>query len=223
VVGSSVTTAQQEFVKKSLDSGDTFFHNTLGRDVEAFTVYVDADRESLAQRFASVEGWSVDSARTFWQTTVAAAGQRRMWVSLGSQNWIETPDFGRTKILVHELFHLLQQQLAGACMYIGYVAVAAAGLYRLEDVRSSWISFTRQVPTPLSAMETSNGFYPARYPYSVGPLAVDFLVGKASPRELVDYYSAIGGGVPWRSAFAAAFGKSVDSFYGEFETYRRGL
>ena len=37
------------------------------------------------------------------------------------------------------------------------------------------------------------------------------------------YFEAVGRGDSWPNAFSAAFGRSVDAFYVEFETYRRGL
>ncbi len=55
------------------------------------------------------------------------------------------------------------------------------------------------------------------------PLAVDFLLTTRSDALLVAYYEAIGRQLPWPQAFSSAFGLTVDAFYDDFETYRRGL
>ena len=60
-------------------------------------------------------------------------------------------------------------------------------------------------------------------PYKISPLAVDDLLGAIPPHKLADYYEAIGRGTPWQSAFSIAFGKTIDAFYADFESYRKGL
>jgi len=39
----------------------------------------------------------------------------------------------------------------------------------------------------------------------------------------VDFWRAIGSGATWQVAFSSAFGRSIDSFYVEFEAYRQTL
>jgi hypothetical protein len=54
-------------------------------------------------------------------------------------------------------------------------------------------------------------------------LAVDFLLRGRDPASLSSYLEAIGRGTPWREAFAATFGLSLESFYADFAAYRQTL
>jgi hypothetical protein len=242
VLGGGVTAGEQASAKSSLDLAATYFHYSLGRDVAAFTVYIEANLDEIAQVFAQTYGGSLDSARQFWSGATASAGQHRIWLFLGSQSWTSAPGFIRTKILAHELFHLLQQQLAGesnlsgnvqaggplwllegSAEYAGFRAIAANNLFGLESARADWVTWTKQSSNSLQSMETGQGFSAAVYPYKIAPLAVDFLLGSGSPDTLVSYYDAIGRGTPWQTAFASAFGRTIDAFYADFAAYRAGL
>ena len=81
--------------------------------------------------------------------------------------------------MVHEIFHLLEQQLAGECCapgdqvplqgpywmfegipeYVGFRAASANGLITMADARADWISRTKQSTTALSSMGSWNGFF----------------------------------------------------------------
>ena len=185
---------------------------------------------------------SIDDARRFWERGAASAGPRKIWVYVGSAGWSPRDDVG-AQILVHEAFHVLQMELAGAqavsagfdavpaagpvwleegtATYVAYKALAALSLVRFEEFRAHWISRVRQTTSPLRLRETRRGLFIE--PYQISTLAVDFLVGTRSDARIVAYYEAIGRGEPWQAAFAAVFGKSVDTFYAEFEAYRAGL
>jgi hypothetical protein len=57
-------------------------------------------------------------------------------------------------------------------------------------------------------------------PYAVGYLAVDRLLASPDPLGLRRFCSRVGAGEAWTSAFAAAFGVDVETFYTRFEGYR---
>jgi hypothetical protein len=59
--------------------------------------------------------------------------------------------------------------------------------------------------------------------FPIMALAVDRLVGEGGVAKLLAYFTAIGRGDPWQSAFSSIFGKTIDEFYAEFDAYRRGL
>jgi hypothetical protein len=57
--------------------------------------------------------------------------------------------------------------------------------------------------------------------YSLSFVATEFLLSRSGLTSVVTFYRMIGGGATWAAAFKAAFGMSVDTFYEEFEDYRR--
>jgi hypothetical protein len=59
--------------------------------------------------------------------------------------------------------------------------------------------------------------------WGIMPLAVERSVGEGGAAKVFSYFEAIGRGTPWETALTVAFGKSVDTFYTEFDAYRRGL
>jgi len=78
-------------------------------------------------------------------------------------------------------------------------------------------------PTPLQSMEPPLGFRAAPRPYDVGLFATDLLMRGVQPSALARYYSLIGAGEGWESAFQVAFGRSATEFYAEFEAHRASL
>jgi hypothetical protein len=214
----------------------------LARELPPVTVYVDDDLEGIVGLYASTYPRPVELSRQIWQTATAVASPRRIWVYTGAAAWVAAPDWTRVKILAHESFHLMQYELAGAhaldanpddippvgpqwalegaAEYVAHKAIAEAGLVRMADIRSQWIRRTKLMTSPLRSRETSRGFFAEGDGYQISPLAIDFLLGGRSDALLVTYLESIGHGQAWQAAFAAAFGKTVDVFYADFEAYR---
>ena len=200
----------------------------------------------MAAAYAQATGNSLDRSRELWQAgTTAVAQSRGMFVYLGGQSWAQSRDAIRAKIVAHEAFHLLQGELAGpaalnsgpsdvpvagprwltegAAEYIAYRVLAENRLEDFDAIRRRWISVTRSVTAPLSSLEIATGFGGVAGIYDLTPLAASRLIETAGEGAFVAYWEAIGRGTPWQSAFAAAFGRSLEAFYGEFDAYRRGL
>jgi len=159
--------------------------------------------------------------------------------------WLLVPpgfgaDTNLAKIVVHEAFHDLQYTLLagrapgdpavapawlgeGSAEYIAYRAIAEYRLDTLENIRRAWIARVKSSPAPLRALETYAGFAPQNSPYPLSALAIDRLTQTGGEALLVAYFETVGRGASWPDAFRTVFGKSVEAFYDEFETYRRGL
>jgi hypothetical protein len=244
VVGAGVTGEQQAVVKGGLDIASGYFQSELGRDLPPTTVYLDDDLEGIVSLFASTAPATTADSRRIWETAAAVADPRKVWVFVGSSSW-SPPDWNRAKILGHEAFHVMQFEVSGpqphragfdevpragprwlqegSAEYIGYKAIASARLTEMSRVRDQWKMRSKLTTSPLRSRETTRGLFSEPEPYQLSPLAVDFLVAGRSDNLLTAYYEAIGRGEEWHSAFAAVFGKSVDTFYNEFEAYRRNL
>jgi hypothetical protein len=101
-----------------------------------------------------------------------------------------------------------------------YRALVADGLIPAASLdtftRRQLTTATQQVS--LSSLET--GWPLASNPFAVSYLAVDRLLAPKGLLAIRDWCSRVGAGQDWRSAFQAAFGETVDSFYSRFEAFR---
>ncbi len=245
MLGAGVTAEQQALVRRGLDLGATYFHGAWARDLPPMTVYVDDDLDGIVNLYATSYPRPIEVSRQIWQTATAIAAPRRTWVFTGAASWLANPEWARIKILAHEAFHVMQYEFAGvhaleaeadqvpaigpqwltegSAEYVAHEAIAAAGLVQMAQVRNGWIARTKTLTTPLRSRETSNGFFADNEGYQISPLAIDFLRSGPLRRPAHDLPRL---DRPWRAvdaAFAAAFGKSVDGFYAEFEAYRGTL
>jgi hypothetical protein len=246
VFGPEVTSAQQAALRDALDLGARFIHSALGRELPSFTVWAYTDLETLIRVYTeNTSPSSLQNSRDIWtRGTVAAASYRKVW--FGPLWFTSGPASHLAKIAVHETFHVLQAELAGdrsmnggfddipragprwifegSAELVGYLAIADARLTSIPAVRADWAQRTKSSPVTLQRLAILRGQFEAgSNAWGIMPLAVERLVGEGGTAKVLSYFEAIGRGEPWEAAFATVFGKSVDTFYAEFETYRRGL
>ena len=138
----------------------------------------------------------------------------------------------RRELAAHEYVHLWQYDIGGsACMLgprwlsegmsesLAYRALVRDGLIDASSIDTYVRRQLREgTYARLSSLETS---WPgSASPYQVAYLAVDRLLAASGPLPLRDWCARVGAGQPWRTAFSAAFGESVDAFYARFEAFR---
>jgi len=181
-------------------------------------IYVGTDEAVCC--LANANGFRIVVNHRTWRAPPAA----------GPDTWSAPAE--RSEIAGHEFVHVWQgHQGTVGCLNgpiwlvegmpesISYRAVVRDGLIRqtaLDAFEKEWVSSARSVP--LRDLETS--FPNDVHPYNVSWLAVDRVLAPGSQGALRAYCERVGNGVPWRTAFAQAFGESVDSFYSRFEAYR---
>jgi hypothetical protein len=245
VFGSEVTSAQQAALRDALDLGARFIRSALGRELPSFTVWAYADLEGLIRVYAETAPTEPANARDIWtRGTFATVTFRKAWFG---PNWLNER-FGPnlTKIAVHETFHILQSELAGdqslrggfddvpragprwisegSAELVGYLAIADARLTTMPGVRADWAQRAKSSPVTLQRLAILRGQFEAgANAWGIMPLAVERLVGEGGAAKVLSYFEAIGRGQPWETAFATVFGKSVETFYAEFEAYRSQL
>jgi hypothetical protein len=150
--------------------------------------------------------------------------------------WRDSSALHRTKIAVHESFHILQSELdrgrtpgpvwllEGSAEYVAWQAVIAKGLVADGPIRDRWIRATQNgavSEVPLKEMESPTMPQEVRCClYEVAPLAVEQLVAGPGLRSLRTYFEAIGDGASWQAAFEQAFGQTPETFYETFEVVR---
>ncbi len=197
-----------------------------------------SDLEEIAAAYAQVERISIDAARRVWSSDSLAANAPPGKIFLYVPPSGHGGDANLTKVVVHEAFHNLQSSLLGrgtdptagpawliegTAEYIAYRAIAAYGLETLENIRRMWIERVKSSPAALPSLDTYAGFLPQNSPYPLSALATDRLTADGGETLTIAYFQAVARGVAWPEAFRTTFGKSLESFYEEFETYRRGL
>lgn len=193
-----------------------------------------------------------ETARQAWQTSTAISGPRGIFIYVGSRGWSAASDAQRVEIVVHEDFHVLQNELVGptgiigpradnevpvggprwliegsAVVVAGRVLSAAGGdlASYAGAQRNALMSGARATTVPLRSLETWTGMVAAGpdFGYSLAFVGADFLTASRPLSSLVAFWEGIGRRASWQEAFSTAFGQGVDAFYDAFETYRRGL
>lgn len=244
--GAEVTPAQQAVIRDGLDIGARFIRSALGRELPPFNVWAFGDVEAMIRAYADTEPTTLENSRNTWtRGTSAVASCRKTWFG---PLWFTGggPEWHLKKIAVHEAFHILQCELAGqgslnsgnddlpragprwisegSAELVGYLAIADARLMSMAAIRGDWLQRTKTSPATLERLAILRGqFEGGNAIWGIMPLAVERLVGDGGLSKLIVYSETIGRGVPWESAFATAFGKNVQTFYAEFDAYRRGL
>ena len=191
--------------------------------------------------------WDWEAFRNFWQRAGGwySSGQDAFY--LKSSSW-EGPRSGRYHwgryVVLHEYIHALQFQLMGAnYIDLNWLLEGSANWYDSDlstqdrngyPLSRKLIDALNQASKgpPLEEIESSN----ETWQYSFGLVAADMLVERAGKSAALDFYRVLAPGRAgpdgrWetrptlRSAFAAAFGLTLEEFYDEFEalmTKRRG-
>jgi hypothetical protein len=177
------------------------------------------------------------------QNPAAQAYDHRLIIFSSHPVWTGTTTFQRTKIAIHEYFHVVQNELRwpidprwlieGAAEYVAYQAIVSAGSISqnqadqalgLQTTGPNALSALRDMP-PLSSLEPGSAWLEAsanRQPvYSLAYLAVQVATANRGVGALRAYGQAVGSGTEWRPAFESAFGMTVAALYIAVDDYIR--
>ena len=212
-----------------------------------FTVVYDVDLETLAQEYSARTGSPIEFSRQVWTRSTAVGMSGALIVNAASSSWAPASDTQRSKIIAHEIYHVVQNAwiggdligrvgddavprggprwlIEGSAEFIAYRAVAAAALVDFAAARAEQIRRSRDTSAPLRDLELLAGMNQAgQAAYPLSFIAVEFLIRERSPTALANFWRSIVSGKTWEQAFEAEFGRSIDAFYVEFESYRRNL
>jgi hypothetical protein len=214
-----VTAEDEAYIREGVRLAQDFIAATFGLDVsEPVTVEVQ----------------SSDPGRSS-----AEAGNQRITFRTAHPVWITSNALQRTKIVVHEYFHLLQEDLLsghepwpiwlqeGTAEYVAFLTVAERGLISYDEVRNYHYGGAAYNPLlSLEEMESWAGFAAADQAccaYSLSPLAVEILTADRGITAITDYYTRLGRGEDRADAFAAAFGVELADFYATFAVQQQGF
>jgi hypothetical protein len=209
-------------------------------------VYVVTDIPSVNQAIAEAGSdlaTAPEALRQRLSFIPAEAQPGVIFMNTSSAAWRRLSNVDQLRMSGHEYFHVVQMSLLGPGLsarifttppdedrlegpswlfegsadYMSWRALDDAGLADLD-------AYLKATPLPddiaLRDLETFIEYYGAGPERAVLPLvAVDLLVQRPGPGSLATFYQLIGRGGSWRAAFSAAFGRSVDAFYAEFDAY----
>lgn len=225
--GTSV--ADQALIGAATEIANTYFTSALGRTITTPTQI----RGSLSAAGCTQGG------------SAAFTGAGAVTFCLGNPGWTQPGPTLRRKIVVHELYHVLQFErrwlggpqtgpdwiIEGAAELVGYKGIDSAGILPYATAQGCQIKeFTDfGVRTPpglpnLSAVESHQAWQQTQGPlYALAMTGMDQLITACGLGALNTYMDAIAGGSAFATAFQSAFGQSISAFYDQFPAYRAGL
>lgn len=209
-------------VHAGVEWASSYLTASVGGDrQDRVTVHVfpgDGTQQYCCLTFGST--YDIVTTNTAWASPPAAA----------PDTW--TPDTERTELSAHEYVHLWQYDVGGnACMLgprwisegmaesFAYRSLVAAG--RIPQANMDTFTKRQLRNATYASLRSLESTWPSSAnPFAVAYLAVDRLLAVPSPLAIRSYCARVGAGEEWHSAFAAAFGTDVASFYARFEEYR---
>lgn len=251
--GIGVTDAEQQEVRDDVAYDLAQLRSMTGVTLQGPTIYVSRDAQQLAEWAVAQYGLpssAVAVKRAQYESLgiTAEAGDHGVMVVAFTPSWDRATPAARLKILAHELFHHVQQELQknqsnwgttpdtqvrpggpvwlneGSAEWMGYQVAAARGAYSFPAALAGYIKQAKATDAPLSQLETYAQMHAVPAAYGWLFAACDYLASRAGGLPaFLDYWRRIGAGTPWRDAFQQSFGRSVDQFYAEFAAYRATL
>jgi hypothetical protein len=177
----------------------------------------------------------------------AFTGGGSVTICMANQGWTTHGPITKRKIVIHEVYHLLQFErrwlglptqassgamwlVEGAPELVAYRALDSRGLLPYSTARGcqvkEYTDFGLREPPGLpnlSAIEATQAWNQTRGPlYALAMTGVDQLVTARGLSALNTYMDAIAAG-GFQTAFQAAFGQTAAAFYDQFPAYRSSL
>lgn len=224
---------EPEALKRALKAAQVLIAERFGVVTSDFTVYVSTDVDALNERLLEVSG-------SEYEDEYCGLAQRDAIFLAIVEACSGSLYYDPSLTLAHEYFHVLQWKARGPSgrrlvepgprgAWLGWIiegsAVYAEALFNdrhdrwslaafREGVQVRWAALGQAFPRSFSHITDPTEEYVLEY--LVGFLATDWLVERAGPEALLNFFRFGGHG----AAFERAFGVSVDEFYSAFETHR---
>jgi len=177
--------------------------------------------------------------------SAAFTGAGSVTFCLANPGWMQPGPILRRKIVVHELYHVLQFErrwlgvpqtgpdwiIEGSAELVGYKGLDSKGVLAYATAQGCQIKeYTdfgvRQPPglPNLSAVESHQAWQTTQGPlYALAMTGMDQLITARGLGALNTYMDAIGNGTAYQTAFQSAFGQTTTAFYDQFPAYRAAL
>lgn len=228
-IGSGTSASDEQLIRETAEFARDFMLTTFGRTL---------------QRSTTIATSTTATGCTIGGGAAAFTGSQNMTVCVANRGWSDHGAVNKQKILIHEIFHLLQFELRwlggptpgphwlieGSAEYVGWLGINTLGGATLSTARGCMVKevadFALQQPPglpDLSALETAQAFSRPGPMYPQAMLGADQLVTNSSMAALLNYGNALVGGAGVDAAFESAFGTTRTAFYAQFPAYKSGL
>ena len=227
--------AQQDLIRSTILSGNTFFQTSMGRTIQQPTTILATSTKPLCVVETQAPGFTGGAVNGL---------PAEITICVGNMSWLSLTSLHKQKFIIHELFHLVQFEMnwreegvfdgplgpywivEGAAEYVGWRGVESMGLVTRDTARGCNARMASEVGAPadasLDTLEDEEGFHGVHWGFEFGMLGIDQLLLSRDFPALATY-GRLQQGMPWRTAFESAFGISTTAFYAEFPSYRAGL
>ena len=224
------TDAERAAWVRELKDAQAFYAERFGAVASDFTTYFGDDGDALNEVFRELHG----EDRSILFDCGGMAPAKTLFIILeGCVDEVRR----QGGPIAHEYFHIIQQDLLGRDLFAdgsaipSWIAEGSAvyasmllaemrypGLLSAlrESARSEWSAVGQPLPRSFDNDVDGMEEHAGALAYSVGFLAVEWLVERTGPRALMDYFRQGGG----QSQFEAAFGMQWDEFHAAFEEHR---
>ncbi|MDB4875150.1 MAG: Ig protein [Gemmatimonadetes bacterium] len=224
----ATSAADQQLIKDAVQLAHGYFRTALGRNLQSATVVAGA---------ASDPGCDTRTGNA------AVAGAGSAIICVNNSGWLNSGPVQKQKIVVRELFHVLQYAnhwlgipepgaqwlIDGSAELVGFRAIADKGTLPIATARGCQVKliadFTKTATLlPLNRVELLGDWQSTQGPIlSRAVLGVDQLTATSGLASLMAYADALSNGTPWQTAFQTVFGQSLASFYAQYPAYESGL
>jgi hypothetical protein len=213
------------------------------------SVFAYESAAELAEAFsrdAVAQSWRAAGMAERLPQTVAEASYRGIVINTGAPPWKDLDAAGRLRVVAHEFVHVIQLEhagldiaeqtfggsnvsappagpfwlLEGSAEVVSWLVLQELTLGSYADALPDYAARSKGGSDDLQRLEAFFGFAQAG-PAGVGMsvLATDYLLRSRSLGELFDFWTQVGRGAAWQTAFTRSFGLPPDYFYQAFEEY----
>jgi len=225
--------------QEAAQTGLTMAYRYLG-DVGIKNVLIMESMDNLAQEYARLLGVPINDPRVSGAINLLRNGtfqavftDKTALVRLDNTFRAASRE-DRWGLIVHEYYHGVQQYLAkessgsaplwfveGSAKYVQNRFLIDLGARDRQRVRDDIVLLTRGLVNPLESMRNYPSAEDSVAHYNLGYLAVEYLVQKYGEDRVLSAYWQNLAHYPSAFGFEMTFGKSEESFYQEFASYRQ--
>ena len=216
-------------------------------------VFADGSADKLAEAFAAgalAQPWRADGMAERLSRTVAEANYRGIVINVGSAAWqsMEAPE--RLRAVAHEFVHVIQLEhagldvadetfggpisavpplgpfwlLEGSAEVVSWLVLQEVGLGSYADGLLNYAAAADPAAADLSQAEDFFAYVRGGGPVlGVSVLATDYLLRSRSLEGLFAFWTEIGRGARWQTAFTRHFGLPLEFFYKAFADYYEAI
>jgi hypothetical protein len=246
--GPSVSSFDRSLITRAVEvTGDLLSPGARVRPPSA--VFADTSPQRLEDAFAQdapAESWRAQGMLQRMTQAVAESNYRAIVINTGSPDWLQMSASQRLRVVAHEYVHVIQLEqtglevadqtlkspvsqappagpfwlLEGGAEVVSWLVLQQLDLGSYPESLFDYAADASGTTVSLPQLETFVGYQDGgKEGLGLSVLAVDYLLRSCSLAALFGFWSDIGDGASWISAFQRQFGLPPAFFYLTFATY----